>query len=110
MLGAIALFEQSFTNIVAITFTSLVLAELLNVASEIQTWHPLMVSSEICSVTIYIFSMFVLRSCFDITFVMTHAFWTKVCIITLASWLPPHLFAVVKKIIQPPQYSKLTAA
>lgn len=38
MLGAIALFEQSFTNIVAITFTSLVLAELLNVASEIQTW------------------------------------------------------------------------
>ena len=29
--------------------------------------HPLMVSSEICSVTIYIFSMFVLRSCFDIT-------------------------------------------
>lgn len=38
MLGAIVLFEQSLTNIVSITFTSLVLAELLNVASEIQTW------------------------------------------------------------------------
>lgn len=38
MLGAIALFENSFNNIVSITFTSLVLAELLNVASEIQTW------------------------------------------------------------------------
>lgn len=38
MLGAILLFEQSLTNIVSITFTSLVLAELLNVASEIQTW------------------------------------------------------------------------
>ncbi|OEH76433.1 cation-transporting ATPase family protein [Cyclospora cayetanensis] len=110
MLGAILLFEQSLTNIVAITFTSLVLAELLNVASEIQTWHPLMVSSEICTVTIYIFSMFILRSYFDITFVMTHAFWLKVSVITLASWLPPHLFAVVRKIIQPPQYSKLTAA
>ncbi|CDJ67463.1 phospholipid-transporting ATPase, P-type, putative [Eimeria necatrix] len=110
MLGAIVLFEQSLTNIVSITFTSLVLAELLNVASEIQTWHPLMVSSEICTVTIYIFSMFILRSYFDITFVMTHAFWAKVFVITLASWLPPHLFAVVKKIVQPPQYSKLTAA
>ncbi|KAL8271699.1 hypothetical protein Esti_004375 [Eimeria stiedai] len=110
MLGAILLFEGSLTNIVSITFTSLVLAELLNVASEIQTWHPLMISSEICTVIVYLFSMFILRSYFDITFVMTHLFWAKVVAITLASWLPPHLFKIIKKIVQPPQYSKLAAA
>ncbi|KAL8439058.1 hypothetical protein Efla_003187 [Eimeria flavescens] len=107
MLGAILLFEGSLTNIVSITFTSLVLAELLNVASEIQTWHPLMISSEICTVIVYLFSMFILRSYFDITFVMTSSFWAKVTAITLASWLPPHLFKVIKKIVQPPHSNSI---
>lgn len=110
MMGAIVLFENSFTNIVSITFTSLILSELLNVASEIQTWHPLMVASQICTVIIYLFSMFILRSYFDIAFIMTSTFWWKVSAITLVSWLPVHVFKVVKKIIQPPQYSKLTSA
>lgn len=38
MLGAILLFESDFTNIVSITFTSLILSELINVASEITSW------------------------------------------------------------------------
>jgi phospholipid-translocating ATPase len=38
MLMAIWLFENQFINIVAITFTSLILNELLMVALEIYTW------------------------------------------------------------------------
>eukprot|EP00921_Rhytidocystis_pertsovi_P024788 GHVQ01039904.1.p1 GENE.GHVQ01039904.1~~GHVQ01039904.1.p1 ORF type:complete len:337 (-),score=33.48 GHVQ01039904.1:34-969(-) len=109
MMGAIALFENTFANIISITFTALILSELLNVASEIQTWHPLMIASQICTVIVYLFSMFILRSYFDITFIMTSTFWWKVSAITLVSWFPVHVFKVVRKIIQPPQYSKLTA-
>lgn len=46
----------------------------------------------------------------DVQFIMTHVFWAKVTAITLASWLPLHLFKILKKIVQPPQYSKLAAA
>ncbi|CBZ54408.1 putative phospholipid-transporting ATPase, P-type [Neospora caninum Liverpool] len=109
MMGAIALFENSFMNIVSITFTALILAELLNVASEIQTWHPLMIASEICTVMIYIFSMFILRSYFDITFIMTLTFWAKVSAVTLVSWVPIQIFKAVKKTLQPPQHAKLAS-
>jgi len=37
MLLAIVLFEDSFINIVSITFTALILAELLNVGFEVHT-------------------------------------------------------------------------
>eukprot|EP00923_Selenidium_pygospionis_P008108 GHVN01013740.1.p1 GENE.GHVN01013740.1~~GHVN01013740.1.p1 ORF type:complete len:1361 (-),score=207.02 GHVN01013740.1:83-4165(-) len=107
MMGAIALFEDSFTNIVAITFTSLILAELLNCASQITTWHPLMIAAQIVSVIIYVFSMFILRNYFDIMFIMTTTFCWKVTLITLISWLPVHVFKVVRKMVQPPQHTKL---
>jgi phospholipid-translocating ATPase len=43
MLLAIVLFESNLNNIVAITFTSLILSELINVAFEIHKWHKYMV-------------------------------------------------------------------
>eukprot|EP00920_Eleutheroschizon_duboscqi_P027077 GHVT01066236.1.p1 GENE.GHVT01066236.1~~GHVT01066236.1.p1 ORF type:complete len:596 (-),score=120.20 GHVT01066236.1:4209-5996(-) len=107
MMGAILLFENSYSNIIAITFTSLILAELLNVASEIHRWHPLMIASEICTVVVYIFSMFILRSYFDVSYIITGVFWGKVSLLTLLSWMPVHIFRLLKLILHPPQYSKL---
>ncbi|EGG19761.1 ATPase [Cavenderia fasciculata] len=43
MLLSIILFESSLNNIVSITFTSLILCELLNVATEIHTWHRIII-------------------------------------------------------------------
>jgi len=53
MVLSIFLFENAMINIVAITFTALILAELLNIAFEIQTWHPLMIASEVLTVLVY---------------------------------------------------------
>jgi phospholipid-translocating ATPase len=47
MLLAIVLFESNLNNIVAITFTSLILSELINVAFEIHKWHKYMVLLQI---------------------------------------------------------------
>ena len=35
MLGTVIFFEENFTNIVTITFSSLIITELLNVSSEV---------------------------------------------------------------------------
>jgi len=107
MILAILLFEEEFMNIVAITFTALILSELLNVASEVHTWHPLMITAEILTVIVYIFSMFILRTYFDIFFIMTSTFLWKCAVIVAASWGPPHVWQVVRRIVRPPQYTKL---
>eukprot|EP01054_Gregarina_sp_Poly1_P010203 Gregarina_sp_Poly_1__10202@NODE_704_length_6682_cov_70_537566_g531_i0_p1_GENE_NODE_704_length_6682_cov_70_537566_g531_i0NODE_704_length_6682_cov_70_537566_g531_i0_p1_ORF_typecomplete_len1111_score153_04PhoLip_ATPase_C/PF16212_5/1_4e03PhoLip_ATPase_C/PF16212_5/6_5e47Hydrolase/PF00702_26/1_4e36E1E2_ATPase/PF00122_20/2_1e22Cation_ATPase/PF13246_6/9_5e17Cation_ATPase/PF13246_6/2_4e02PhoLip_ATPase_N/PF16209_5/3_7e15PhoLip_ATPase_N/PF16209_5/9_4e03Hydrolase_3/PF08282_12/0_00055HAD/PF12710_7/6_9e03HAD/ len=66
MLGVVALFERQMTNIVSIAFTSLILSELLNVTSEIMTWHPLMIAAELLTVLIYSVSLLLLKDYFDI--------------------------------------------
>jgi len=57
MYGAMLLFESEFVHIVAISFTSLILTELLMVALTIQTWHWLMIVAELLSLSCYIASL-----------------------------------------------------
>lgn len=58
--GALWLFEDDFVHVVSITFTSLILTELLMVALTVRTWHYLMLLAEIFSLGIYIASLAVL--------------------------------------------------
>ena len=57
MYGAMLLFESEFVHIVAISFTALILTELLMVALTIQTWHWLMIVAELLSLACYIASL-----------------------------------------------------
>ena len=64
MLLSIFLFENSLVNIVAITFTALILAQLLNVAFEIHTWNRFIFASEVVAFITYFTSMFLLSNYF----------------------------------------------
>ena len=64
MFGALLLFEDEFVHIVAISFTSLILTELLMVALTIRTWHYLMVLAEIASFLLYILSLVLFKGYF----------------------------------------------
>ena len=64
MFGALLLFEDDFIHIVSISFTSLILTELLMVALTIRTWHWLMAVAEVCSLGVYIASVIILRKYF----------------------------------------------
>lgn len=57
MYGALLLFDSEFVHIVAISFTSLILTELLMVALTIQTWHWLMIVGELLSLACYVASL-----------------------------------------------------
>lgn len=62
--GGLILFEEQFIHVVSITFTSLVITELLMVALTVRTWHWLMVLAELLSLSLYIASLVVLRDYF----------------------------------------------
>ena len=64
MLGAILLFEDEFVHVVAISFTALILTELLMVALAIRTWHWLMVAAECVSFFTYALSVVVMQNIF----------------------------------------------
>lgn len=109
MLLSILLFDESLYSIVSITFTTLILTELLNVAFEINTWHWLMIVAEIVTVLIYIASIFILKGYFDLTFILTWGFVWRVFVITAVATLPIYIVRIVKRRCDPPAYSKLQA-
>lgn len=107
MLLSVLLFDASLYSIVSITYTTLIFAQLLNVAFEIRRWHWAMVVSEIVSLLFYIASLFLLRTYFDITFILTGNFVWKTAVITAVTTLPIYLFRWTKRRCDPPAYSKL---
>ena len=64
MFGGLLLFDQDFIHVVSITFTALILTELLMVALTIRTWHWLMLLAEVISLALYIGTLIVLRGYF----------------------------------------------
>lgn len=90
MLGSILLFKEPFTNIVTITFSSLIVIELLNVYSSVHNLNLKMVISSIFTFFIYVVSIFCLRAYFDTSYI-SWLFCVRVLVLTLASWLPLHI-------------------
>ncbi|KOS15832.1 aminophospholipid-transporting p-type atpase [Malassezia pachydermatis] len=107
MIASLLLFENEFLNIVGISFTALILNELIMVALEITTWHIYMFLSEIVTLMIYCFSMVLLPEYFDLKFVLTYNFLWKTAIIVLVSSFPLYLIKAVHARVAPPSYSKL---
>lgn len=68
MYGALLLFESEFLHVVAISFTALILTELLMVALTIRTWHWLMVVAEFLSLGCYLASLAFLNEYFGAYF------------------------------------------
>ncbi|KAG8504359.1 LOW QUALITY PROTEIN: putative phospholipid-transporting ATPase IIB [Galemys pyrenaicus] len=108
MYGALLLFEAEFVHVVAISFTALVLTELLMVALTVRTWHWLMVVAEGLSLGCYVASLAFLNEYFDVAFITTTPFLWKVSAITVVSCLPLYILKHLKRKLSPPSYSKLT--
>ena len=75
----------------------------------IHTWHRWMVLSEIATFLIYLSSMVLLQTYFDITFISTWDFVWKVIVTTVLSTGPLIVVKIVNKRLNPPKYAKLTA-
>jgi phospholipid-translocating ATPase len=108
MLLAIWLFESQFIHIVPITFTALILNELLMVALQVNTWHVYMIIGEFLSLAFYFCSLKFLPEDFDINFATSPKFMWKVSLITFVSFAPLFILNLLKRFINPPNYTKLS--
>ncbi|KAI0369507.1 protein transporter [Pilatotrama ljubarskyi] len=107
MIMSLVLFETEFLNIVSISFTALILNELIMVALEITTWHVYMVLSEIVTLFIYAISMAFLPEYFDLTFVVSTRFAWKVAVIVAISAFPLYIIKLIRSRVAPAASSKL---
>ncbi|GAA95919.1 uncharacterized protein L969DRAFT_84487 [Mixia osmundae IAM 14324] len=107
MIMSLILFEDEFINIVAISFTALILNELIMVALEVSTWHLYMWLSEIVTLVLYVISILFLPEYFNIAFVFSVRFAIKVAMITAVSTLPLWLIKSLQNRISPASYAKL---
>ena len=61
MLVAITQFDESFVNIVTVTFSTLIVIEMLNIMTEVNTLKPKMIFSILLSLLMYFGSIVLFR-------------------------------------------------
>ncbi len=106
MLFSITFFNDSFVNIVSITFTALIFIEILNVFTEVNRVKFKMIMSVVATIIIYIMSIVFFRNYFDVS-AFTMDFMLKVIVITAICWLPLHLLKKIVEKISPSEESKV---
>lgn len=87
ILFAITFFNDSYVNIVTITFTALILIELLNVYTQINNMNMQMVFILVATAVTYFMSIILLKSYFETSY-MDKVFFMKVGILALLTWAP----------------------
>ena len=106
MLSGIFFFEHSFMKISTVTFTCLILAELLNVYTEINKFHYVMYVSLALTFSCYIFSLWFLTSVLDLSYLDFNNIF-KIIIVTFFSWIPFYLLKKIMSCIYPETHEKL---
>jgi len=106
MLGTVIFFNDSFANIVTITFSSLILIELLNVYSEVHKPNIKIFAASILTGVMYILSIALLRTYFDTSYI-TWTFVLQVIAVSMLSWMPLHLVKCIFQKIQPTEERKI---
>jgi phospholipid-translocating ATPase len=99
--------EVDGPKMVAVSYTVLVLNELLMVAIEITTWHPIMIISIIGTFLLYIGSIPFLGGYFDLEFLITWGFVWRVLAIGAISLIPPYAGKLIRRTMKPPSYRKV---
>ncbi|KAI4180731.1 MAG: hypothetical protein L6R41_007042 [Letrouitia leprolyta] len=99
--------DVEFPRMVSVSFTVLVINELIMVASEIVTWHRIMVASLLGTAAIYIGSVPLLGGYFDLGYVWSWAFAWRVAAISAISLIPPYSVKILRRTLKPPNYRKV---
>ncbi|KAI1115787.1 phospholipid-translocating P-type ATPase [Nemania sp. NC0429] len=99
--------EVDGNRMVSVSYTVLVLNELLMVAIEITTWHLVMILSIVGTFLFYIGSIPFLGGYFDLKFVLTWGFLWRVLAISSVSLVPPYAGKIIRRTMKPPSYRKV---
>ena len=100
------MFNDSYVNIVTITFSALICIEILNVYTQINNYSMQMVLIQICTAGTYFMSIILLKSYFETSY-MDGVFAVKIALITAITWAPIQLLYLAMEFIQPSENSKI---
>ncbi len=94
-------------RMVSVSFTVLVINELIMVAFEIVTWHWIMAASIVGTAALYVGSVPFLGGYFDLGYVWSWGFAWRVVAISAISLIPPYCIKVLRRTLKPPSYRKV---
>ncbi|VDN51132.1 unnamed protein product [Dracunculus medinensis] len=107
MYGALLVFDSNFIHVVSITFSALIVTELIMVALTVHTWHWAMLLAQALSLSLYAGSLLLLDNFFDRQFVMSGEFLGKTTAITAVSCFPLYIIKALRRKFSPPSYAKV---
>ena len=99
--------DATFLRMVGVSFSVLIVNELVMVAMEVTTWHWIMMASLVGTAAIYFGSVPFLDGYFDLRFLGSMPFWWKFAVIAAVSLLPPYAVKIVGRRLRPPSYRKV---
>lgn len=106
-LSQILLDTVSGPKLISVSFTALVLTELLMVAIAITTWHPLMIVCIVGTALVYAASVPFLGDYFDLKYVITLGWVWRVVVVCAVAVIPIGLGKLIKHSWSPPSYRKV---
>lgn len=106
-LSQILLDTISGPRLISVSFTALVINELLMVAIAITTWHPVMIFCLLGTALLYAGSVPFLGSYFDLEYVITVDWVWRVCAVCAVAVVPVWAGKLIKRSWSPPSYRKV---
>lgn len=94
-------------RMVSVSFTVLVINELIMVAFEVVTWHWIMAFSILGTMLVYAGSIPFLGDYFDLAYVWSWGFLWRVLAISAISLGPVYGFKILRRTLRPPSYRKV---
>lgn len=94
-------------RMVSVSFTVLVINELMMVACEVVTWHWIMTLSLLGTFAAYAVSVPFLGDYYDLSYVWSWGFVWRVAAITAISVIPPYSAKILRRTLKPPSYRKV---
>ncbi|KMQ43814.1 phospholipid-translocating P-type ATPase [Trichophyton rubrum] len=106
-LAQILVGEITGPRLVSVSFTALVLNELIMVAVSITTWHPVMIMCIVGTAIVYGASVPFLGDYYDLAYVVTWGWAWKVSAICAVSLIPVWAVKLISRTWSPPSYRKV---
>ncbi len=101
------LVDRDSDRMVSVSYTVLILNEVIMVAFEVVTWHWIMVASILGTVAVYAGSVPFLPGYFDLEYVWSWDFAWRVAAISALSLIPPYCIKILRRTLKPPSYRKV---
>ncbi|KAF1844562.1 phospholipid-translocating P-type ATPase-like protein [Cucurbitaria berberidis CBS 394.84] len=106
-IGSSSLHDVVFKKMVSISFSVLIVNELIMVAMEVTTWHWIIAACIFSTAGFYFGSIPLLGWYFELAYVSSLAFWWKFAVVAAVSLVPPYAVKLIGRTLKPPSYRKV---